>query len=481
MKKYSIIVLVLLACTNHLLAQEKISVSGVFPELAMVANHAPRTEGGTGALMPWANRLWVVTYTAHTAKTGSGMGLFEINEKMEMAKRPESVVGTYANRLVHGPTNQLLIGPYVIDTLGKVRVIKDLVPHRLAATMTHLTDPDHKVYYLAMEGEFFEVDVNTLETKQLFYLMDELGEPKGSKPHFKSGFTNHGRVVVTNNSYNKQDYEGSWSAGRLAEWDGRSWKVLEKTAFTEAWSAGSFGQPMIATGWDKASVIMRVYFPGLKEWKRYRLPKASRTFDETSCTEWMRIREIETERTLMDCHGLFYEIGFHTYGDQLWAIKPVASHLRVIPDFCSWRGMLVLGGNQATPMRFNEQDRNPLAGQPQAGLWFGKTDDLWNFGPLQGEGGVWLDSKVKAQQPSDPFLTYNFGKKGLNLWHDQSGNVTFTIEADVVGDGTFKTYTKITVKPGEFKNIELPDSFNPKWIRLATDKDCVATGYFTFK
>ena len=79
-----------------------------------------------------------------------------------------------------------------------------------------------------------------------------------------------------------------------------------------------------------------------KEWKRYRLPKSSKTFDETSCTEWLRIREVETERAMMDCHGLFYEIGFHLYVDQLWAIRPVCSHLRVIPDYCSWRGMLVM-------------------------------------------------------------------------------------------------------------------------------------------
>ena len=60
----------------------------------------------------------------------------------------------------------------------------------------------------------------------------------------------------------------------------------------------------------------------LKIEKKYRLPKGSRIFDQTSCTEWLRIREVETERALMDCHGLFYEVGFHTYGDELWAIKP---------------------------------------------------------------------------------------------------------------------------------------------------------------
>ena len=58
---------------------------------------------------------------------------------MEIHKRPESVVGTYANRLLHGPTNQLIIGPYIIDMKGNVRVIDGVKDHRLAATMTHLT------------------------------------------------------------------------------------------------------------------------------------------------------------------------------------------------------------------------------------------------------------------------------------------------------------------------------------------------------
>lgn len=404
MKYILMSVLLVWGCLNNtVLSQQQINCSGVFPHLAMVADQTPRTEAGTGALFPWANRLWVVTYVAHFSATGFGTGLFEINDKMEIHKRPESVVGTYANRLLHGPTNQLIIGPYIIDMNGNVRVIDGVKDHRLAATMTHLTDPKNKVYFLAMEGQFFEVDVNTLDTKPLFNLYDELKEPKGSKPHFKSGFTRHGKVVVCNNSYSTKDYNKDWSAGRLAEWDGKVWKIIEEKSYTEVWSSSHFGAPILATGWDNASAVMSVFFPNTKEWKRYRLPKSSKTFDETSCTEWLRIREVETERAMMDCHGLFYEIGFHLYADQLWAIRPVCSHLRVIPDYCSWRGMLVMGGNQATPMKFGTADGNPLAGQPQAGLWFGKTDDLWSWGKPTGEGGVWSDDEVTAHVPSDPF------------------------------------------------------------------------------
>lgn len=449
-------------------------VSGVIPSLTMTASHYPRTEAGIGALMPWANRLWAVTYVAHLAPTGNGTGLYEISNDLQLKKHSASVVGTYANRLIHTPSMQLAIGPYLIDTLGNVRLIEEFKKHRLAATMTHLTDPTNKLYYLAMEGEFFEVNVHTLEVKQLFQLMDELGEPKGSKPHFKSGFTAHGRVVVCNNSYSTKDYNGEWSAGRLAEWTGTGeWKILENKAFTEVWAAGSFGQPIVATGWDNISAILRVFVNG--EWKRYRIPKGSRTWDETSCTEWMRIREVETERALMDCHGLFYEIGMHTYGDQLWAIRPVSSHLRVIPDFCSWRGMLVLAGNQATPMKFGPQDRNPLAGQSQAGLWFGKTDDLWSFGKPQGMGGAWYQSAVKKDEISDPCIMTGFDKKSVHLYHDAKETVYFTIESDFMGNGDFRKYISIAVPPGEYVHYEFPGSYSTHWVRFRISSDCRAT------
>jgi hypothetical protein len=445
MKIQQLTVLILFLLSTNIAGQNTEQpqvISGVIPSLTMTADHYPRTEAGTGALMPWANRLWVVTYVAHLAPTGNGTGLFEIDNNLVLKKHPESVVGTYANRIIHTQSMQLAIGPYLIDTLGNVRLIKEFKEHRLAATMTHLTNPQNKLYYLAMEGEFFEVDVYTLEVRQLFQLMDELNEPKGSKPHFKSGYTAHGRVVVCNNSYNTQDFNGEWSAGRLAEWDGKGdWNVIENTAFTEVWAAGSFGKPLIATGWDNISVIMRVFING--EWKRYRLPKGSRTFDQTSCTEWMRIREVETERALMDCHGLFYEIGMHTYGNELWAIKPVSSHLRVIPDFCSWRGMLVFGGNQATPMKFGPQDLNPLAGQSQAGLWFGKTDDLWSFGKPTGYGGVWYKTPVLEGEVSDPYLMTGFDKKSIHLYHDSNEPVEFTIQTDFMGNGDFQTFKKL--------------------------------------
>ena len=67
---------------------------------------------------------------------------------------------------------------------------------------------------LAMEGEFYEVDVNTLAVRQLFNLVKEL-DIRGrciSRQHLRRT----GEVVVANNSYYRADYLGKESSGRLA-------------------------------------------------------------------------------------------------------------------------------------------------------------------------------------------------------------------------------------------------------------------------
>ena len=139
---------------------------GVFPHLAAVAGHVPRSECGIGALMPWADRLWFISYVSHKEGTGAGTGLYEIDVSMAIRRRPESIVGTYANRMIHSESNQLLIGPHAIDAEGRVRTFEAFKDHRLTATARHLVDPKEKVYFLTMEGLLFEANVRTLEVSQ---------------------------------------------------------------------------------------------------------------------------------------------------------------------------------------------------------------------------------------------------------------------------------------------------------------------------
>ncbi len=59
-----------------------------------------RTECGVGALMPWADALWAVTYNSHKKATGTGLALYRIGDSL----KPERIHvhdGTHANRLIH--------------------------------------------------------------------------------------------------------------------------------------------------------------------------------------------------------------------------------------------------------------------------------------------------------------------------------------------------------------------------------------------
>ncbi|MFC7619401.1 hypothetical protein [Microlunatus sp. GCM10028923] len=447
------------------------AISGVVPAIAVKADHGHRSETGIGALMPWAGRLWFVTYVAH--KRGGGTGLFSLDDDFQMIKHPESVVGTYANRLVHKESSQLFIGPHVIDTAGAVRTIDGLVNTRLTATCRHLTDPANKVFVLGMEGEFFEVDVHTLEVKQLFDLLLELDV--AGRPHFKDAYTRHGRVVVVNNSYFDEDFRAGQSDGRLAEWDGTEWRILARTQFNTLASANGIGEAIYAVGQDRASALFQVFLPDTG-WTTYRLPKATHTQDHAFTTEWPRIREVESERLLMDASGLYYELPAMTYDNAVWGLRPISTHLRVVGDFCSWNGLLVLAGDQTTPIG----DTNPVAGQPQANLWFGTTDDLWKFGKPSGWGGPWWDTPVTAGLPSDPYLMTGFDAKCLHLSQDADQPLDVAVEIDFMGTGRFHRYHTITVPAGGYECFTFPPGFSAHWVRLVPSADCVATAQFVY-
>jgi len=225
------------------------SFSGVVPSLAQVADFGPpRSEIGIGCLMPWLGRLYVLSYSSHRRPTGTGTGLRVIDGDFTMTRHPSAVDGTYANRYVHAPSSQLIIGPHVIDTQHRVRTVETLVDVRLCGTATHLTDPDRLVYMLGMEGELFELDVHTLETRLLFDLTRTLGTPGEGSCHFKDCYTGCGRLVVVNNDYHEPDFLGTRREGTLAEFNGSDWRVIERKPFVAVNGLGWYGKTIFRAG-----------------------------------------------------------------------------------------------------------------------------------------------------------------------------------------------------------------------------------------
>ena len=414
-------------------------VSGVYPHLAMYNEEG---ECGTGAVVPWAGDLWVVTYGPH-CPLGSTDKLYRIKPDLTRETFPGSVGGTHANRMIHRETNQLLIGPYVIDATGGVRVIPPMkMPGRLTANARHLVEPARKAYYATMEAALFEVDLKTLEVNMLIQ-DDGINRPyfakafnPGNAPkgwydapapklpgyHGKGMMNGFGKLFYANNGERSAEARTNpcIPAGALGWWNrpGEDWRLVRRCQFTEVTSPdGIYGNehpdanPVWTLGWDAKSVILGVTTNG-SEWAYYRLPKASHCYDGAHGwnTEWPRIRDVgfDDGTLLATMHGTFWRFPRTFCPANPDGIRPISTYLRVIGDFCRWGDRIVFGCDDQAKNAFLG-NRKLKQGQrrcarSQSNLWFVKPDELPSFGPPSGEGCVWLNEDVKAGDVSDPYL-----------------------------------------------------------------------------
>jgi len=444
------------------------SCSGLYPHLAVFNEGA---ECGIGAVAPWAGRLWYLTYSPHKPN-GSADKLYELNEDLAVGVRPESVGGTPASRMVHRESGQLILGPYFIDEAGSVRVVPpERMPGRLTGACRHLTDPSKRVYIYDMEGAFWEVNVRTLAATRLF------GKPVPGW-HGKGLYRGQGRVVLSNNGERNEPaakgrvYEVADEAehpdriGCLAEWDGRDWRLVERRQHTEVTGPGGIlgneteEQPLWALGWDRRSALLKVLDNGI--WHRYRLPKASYTYDGRHgwFTEWPRIREVADGFLLMDLHGMFYEFPATFAAGRTAGIRPLSSHHQMVVDFCEWRGRSVVACNHASRME------NPLLGRAQSNLWFVDKGGFESFGPRAGWGGPWVNDDVPAQAVSEPFLFAGFDRRVLHLHHESEQEVEFTLELDSDGSGRWREHRAVRVDSGASVAYVFPAGIEAQWVRL---------------
>ncbi len=456
-------------------------ISGIYPHMA--AFNQPESgpdsshgEAGTGAIAPWAGKLWFLTYPQHKT-TGSNDKLYEVSPDFSVTVRPESVGGTHAGRMIHRESKQLILGPYFIDEKGRVRAA-DLhkLRGRMTAVMRHLTDPANMVYFFDMEGALYEVNVHTLAVKKLF-------SKTAPGVHGKGGYTAQGRVVISNNGERgRPDKKDPEAAGALAEWhgEGSEWQVVERRQFTDVTGPGDIygnpdgNAPLWAIGWDKRSVLLMLLDGG--KWYRFRTPKGTHAMDPRHgwFTEWPRIREIAPDRPMMCMHAGMYAFPQGFSAADTSGIRPICTHLRYIPDFCHWQGKVVLGADDAAMMG------NPLCGQAQSNLWFGEIGELDHFGPRAGWGGVWRGDDVPADTPSDPYLLAGFDQRIVHLSHKCPKPVNFEIQIDRAGTGEWTTHKTIEV-PAKGYGWHVFDKDTPgEWVRVKLDKACPATVYFHY-
>ena len=471
-------------------------ISGIYPHLGYFNQEA---ECGTGAVVPWADRLWVVTYAPHKPK-GSTDKLYEITSDLQQIIRPESIGGTPANRFIHRESQQLFIGPYVIDAQRHVRAISyEQMYGRHTGTARHLFDPAKKVYYATMEEGFYEVDVRTLAITELFRDEQLKGGHKAALPgyHGKGFFSGQGQVVYANNGEHGKDAlsKPEIPSGVLAAWDGRSdaWSVVRRNQFTEVTGPGGiYGNehpatdPIWSIGWDFRSLILMVLDGG--KWHSYRLPKSSHSYDGAHGwnTEWPRIREIGEKDLLMTMHGAFWHFPPDFSPVKSSGVAPRSNYLKVIGDFTRWGDRLVMGCDDTAQSEFlnKRHAKGKLAapGQSQSNLWFIEPARLDRIGPVIGRGAVWSEDPVKQGVASEPFLFSGFDQRVLHLAHDGSSPVTFTLEVDRLGNNQWAELRRVEVPATGYAWTAFSEKEKGAWVRVKASRDCAkATAFFSMR
>ena len=477
-------------------------ISGIYPHLAYYNNEG---ECGTGAVVPWADRLWVITYGEHYPMGSSGK-LYEIPKSLDRIIRDESVGGTPANRMIHQESGQLFIGPYAIDAARNVRVIPyKKMPGRHTGNARHLFDPAGKIYCATMEEGFYQVDVHTLDVTVLYtdtHYLD--GSGNGEKRaanlpgvHGKGLYSGQGVLVYSNN--------GEWGpevterfdipSGSLCEWDGESWKMIQRDQFVEVTGPGGIDgntnpetDPIWVTGWDHKSLIVGVrnYKTG---WSFFRLPKASYSYDGAHGwnTEWPRIRDIGTPENsdyLMTMHGMFWRFPENFDVFQTMGIRPRSAYLKVIGDFTRWNNRLVFGCDDSAQREFLNKRKQKGSiegpGQSNSNLWFTNPDKPDELGPATATGSVWLDEIVKADFYSEPFLFAGWPYKSIWIRNGSENPVTFQLELDVKGTGDWTLFHDISIGSMGDTLLLYSSEDMGEWIRAKTNRNTKATVTFSY-
>ena len=475
---------------------EPVSLSGIYPHLTMFNTQG---ECGTGGVVPWQGKLWVITYAPHQPK-GSDDKLYSVTPDLIQTIHPESIGGTPANRMIHRESEQLFIGPYAVGADSKVRAIPYTEMFgRPTGTARHLTDPAGKVVTATMEEGIYEIDGKSLAVKELWG--DEANEASPRKSvlpgyHGKGFYSGQGVYVYSNNGEYGTDAKTKpeTPSGVLAEWDGKAekWTVIRRNQFTEVTGPGGIHgsenpatDPIWAVGWDHRSLLLGVRMPDTG-WTFYRLPKGSHSYDGAHGwnTEWPRIRGIGEKDFLMTMHGTFWKFPPTFTPKNSSGIAPRSNYLKVIGDFAEWNGRIVMGCDDTAKSEFLNKRKakgEVPAPQSQSNLWFIEKSQLDTFSPVIGRGAVWAGEPVKKGAPSDAYLFSGYQRRALHLSHSAGEKVTFRIETDIKGNGEWTPLAEVDVPSSGYLFVPFAESQAGAWVRVTSTVDLEkASAVFTY-
>lgn len=438
---------------------------------------ATRSEIGIGALMPWNDRLYYSTYLADNLQgRGGRIGYIDTSGNDVLVLQHDSC---HTGRLVHYETNQLLMGPCVIEADGTVHTVSTLIPLRVTGWARHIVSPSTKAYCITMQGMLYEVDLTTYVASVIVDMRTPLGL---TKFHFKachttSAYYSNQRLVVVSNVQSKPGDNAN--SGILAIFDGTStWTTKSNLSHIEI--TGNYDTSdglMFGTGMDHKSPFLTTPQSNVGTFYRYRFPYGTKTQNYYITQEWMRIRPVMTERYLMNAFGTWFRLSpwlahasaggienYGTPGTDYPRLEAVANYLDTVTDFCVWDGKFAIGTNNMS----DQYGKWPTAGQSQSAIKFGDIEDIWRGGKASGSGYLWYKEAIVNGTPSDAMLMRGYDKKTIFLRNNTGTAVNIAIKLIDYSDA-HQYGSAVAVAGNTMVTVSMPDGVSADWFTLTPD------------
>ena len=439
-----------------------------------------RSECGIGALMPWADKLWITTYPDENGN-GGGMGLWSLDEDGNMVLVSETN-GTHAGRACSG--DYAFIGEHKIHRDGTViRMTGFGADVRITAwAKVPGQTPDSNgnvwVYALGMDGSIFRVKDSASPTVT-FVGNAAAGLGIVGQPHFKAMWGTPKRLYVVSNINfpdGRAGYLDLTTLGGTLAWTRLDTGVATGASHIEV--AGSYdgNGHVFALGQDQWTGFLHlIHGNDAGPARRFLIPLASRQQVKGWQQEWMRIRQADTtERYLMDFHGCYYALspfldstdGNDSQTTGFPRLEALGMHTRTTTDFAVFDGKLWLGSNSSSTQSSNKY---PNAGQSASILWsVASVDELLSMTRKpRASGAFYWQKAIPAATESEPMLARGYDKKVI-LIKNGTASTSSTITVYGYWGDRKQAIGTVAVAGGELKTFPIPDGVHPDWVSVSS-------------
>lgn len=438
-------------------------------------NAYARSESGIGALMPWANKLWLTTYPDENGN-GSGTGLFSLDEDGHL-ELVEETNKTHAGRAISG--EYAFIGEHKIHQDGTaIRMAGFETTDRITAWAVvpgQIPNSEGYVwtYCLTMGGRIYRI-LNDDSTEVVFVGDASTAFNISGQAHFKAMWGTPTRLYVVSNINNPDGRFGYYHipSSTFTRLDNSIDTRTTGMSYIEVSGSYDGFRHAFALGQDNyTGYLYLINGNDSSEPRIFLIPLPSRQQVFGWQQEWMRIRQADTtERFIMDFHGGYFALSPFLDGEDnaatgLPRIEALGNHSRTTTDWAVFDGKLWLASNASSTQNNN---RYPNGGQSQSILWgVESVDELLSHTRKARASGWFYRARQITTDESYMMMSRGYDRK---MFYYKNGSETVHNITLYGYWGTTKQPIEVfEVTANELVTFQVPDGMNPDWFSIQSD------------